>query len=127
MVPGYEAMPSWNDIYDDHVLYSLGIAATCMDDGGWTLVMCSTSSLPIVERMVSKVWMEVHLRWLAKTTEPYAYTGKSDFVVKENAFHEKSSNKVWTLISLKHFLPSSQRSKQAGNIGSCLEQGRDQF
>ncbi|KAI5056827.1 hypothetical protein GOP47_0028645, partial [Adiantum capillus-veneris] len=85
--PGYEAMPSWNDISDDHVLHSLGIAAACMDDGGWTLVMCSTSSLPIVGCMFSKVRMEVHLRWLTETTEPYAYTGKSDFVVKENAFH----------------------------------------
>ncbi|KAI5056380.1 hypothetical protein GOP47_0028198, partial [Adiantum capillus-veneris] len=139
MVPGYEAMPSWNDISDDHVLYSLGIATACMDDGGWTLVMCSTSSLPIVEHMVSKVRMEVHLRWLAETTEPYAYTGKSEFVVKENAFHVlllkrpgctpllhfEEGNTIGKELQqsldsyiLKHFLPSSRRSKQAGNIGS---------
>ncbi|MCO5562224.1 hypothetical protein L7F22_015850 [Adiantum nelumboides] len=136
---GYEAMPSWNDISNGHVLYSLGIAAACMDDGGWTLVMCSTSSLPIVERMVSKVRMEVYLRWLTETREPYAYTRKSDFVVKENAFHVlllkshgctpllhfEQGNTVGKELQqsldsyiLKHFLPSSQRSKQAGNIGT---------
>ncbi|KAI5073103.1 hypothetical protein GOP47_0011116 [Adiantum capillus-veneris] len=137
MVPGYETMPSWNDISDDHVLYSLGIAVAFMDDGGWTLVLCSTSSLPIVERMVSKVRMEVHLRWLAETTEPYAYAGKSDFVVHVSLnknyiirgctplLHVEEGNAIGKELQqsldsyiLKHFLPSSQRSKQAGNLGS---------
>ena len=61
MVLGYETVPLWDDISDDHVLYSLGIASACMDDGGWTIVMCSTSSILIVERMASKVRMEIHL------------------------------------------------------------------
>ncbi|MCO5596793.1 hypothetical protein L7F22_050863 [Adiantum nelumboides] len=139
MVPGYNTVPLWDDIPDDHVLYSLGIASACMDDGGWTIVMCSTSSILNVERMTSKVRMVIHLRWLAGTMEPYSFTKKSDLVMKENAFHVlllkrtgcnsllhfDKGNAIGRALQqsldsyiLKHFLPSSQRSKQVLNSGN---------
>lgn len=81
-VGGVEGVPPWNTLTDDHYLYSLGVAAASMDDNGWTLVMCSASSVAMVERYAGRVKLEICFRWVATTPDPYSINEKNGFRVK---------------------------------------------
>ncbi|MCO5574848.1 hypothetical protein L7F22_028641 [Adiantum nelumboides] len=55
-VTGFDGIPSWNVLTNDHVKFSLVVASTVvastvMDDMGWVLVLCPSTSLVRVERM----------------------------------------------------------------------------
>ena len=39
LVQGFDGIPSWNELTDDHVKFSLVVASTVMDDMGWVLVL----------------------------------------------------------------------------------------
>ncbi|MCO5564165.1 hypothetical protein L7F22_017821 [Adiantum nelumboides] len=93
-VGGVEGVPPWNILTDDHYLYSLGVAAASMDDNGWTLVMCSASSVAMVERYAGRVKLEICFRWVATTSECYLINEKHGFKVKENAFHVMAFRKL---------------------------------
>ncbi|MCO5603336.1 hypothetical protein L7F22_057486 [Adiantum nelumboides] len=138
-VGGVEGVPPWNILTDDHYLYSLGVAAASMDDNGWTIVMCSASSVAMVERYAGRVKLEICFRWVATTSECYSINEKHGFKVKENAFHVMAFHKLGckppiyesqgqvvayelkqSLDSymLTHYLPLSNRSKVVGKSGS---------
>lgn len=70
-MPGFDGIPAWNQLSEDHIKSSLVVANAVMDDMGWVLVMTSPSHLSLVERVASRTGMVVGFRWALNCMEPY--------------------------------------------------------
>ncbi|MCO5615026.1 hypothetical protein L7F22_069314 [Adiantum nelumboides] len=116
-VGGVEGVPPWNILTDDHYLYSLGVAAASMDDNGWTLVMCSASSVAMVEQYARRVKLEICFRWVATTSKCYSINAKHGFKLKGQAVAYELKQSLDSYM-FTHYLPSSSCSMVVGKSGS---------
>lgn len=72
-VVGFDGIPYWNQISEDHIKSSLVVANAVMDDLGWVLVITSPAHLSLVERVASRTGMVAGFRWALNSSEPYSY------------------------------------------------------
>ena len=67
-VVGFDGIPSWNVLTDDHIKFSLVVASTIMDDKGWVLVLCPSTSFARVERMAVRAGLQLSFRWILESS-----------------------------------------------------------
>ncbi|MCO5553710.1 hypothetical protein L7F22_007236 [Adiantum nelumboides] len=136
---GFEGVPQWNVLTDDHIKFSLLVASCVMDDMGWVLVLCSSSTLVSVERFAKRTGLELGFKWIMESSESLSLLQKHGHMQKVNvfyalAFHKKgmdppfnseSALKVGTVLQqdlsceiIGHYLPSSNRARRSGKSGS---------
>ncbi|MCO5555628.1 hypothetical protein L7F22_009173 [Adiantum nelumboides] len=136
---GFEGVPQWNVLTDDHIKFSLLVASCVMDDMGWVLVLCSSSTLVSVERFAKRTGLELGFKWIMESYESLSLLQKHGHMQKVNvfyalAFHKKgmdppfnseSALKVGTVLQqdlsceiIGHYLPSSNRARRSGKSGS---------
>ena len=71
-VVGFDGIPSWNVLTDDHIKFSLVVASTVMDDMGWVLVLCPSTALVRVERIAIRAGLQLSFRWVLESSEPFS-------------------------------------------------------
>ncbi|MCO5572195.1 hypothetical protein L7F22_025946 [Adiantum nelumboides] len=124
---------------DDHIKFSLLVASCVMDDMGWVLVLCSSSTLVSMERFAKRTGLELGFKWIMESSESLSLLQKHGHMQKVNvfyalAFHKKgmdppfnseSALKVGTVLQqdlsceiIGHYLPSSNRARRSGKSGS---------
>ncbi|MCO5547439.1 hypothetical protein L7F22_000888 [Adiantum nelumboides] len=122
---GFEGVPQWNVLTDDHIKFSLLVASCVMDDMGRVLVLCSSSTRVSVERFAKRTGLE--------KVQKHGHMQKVN-VFYSLAFHKKgmdppfnseSALKVGTVLQqdlsceiIGHYLPSSNRARRSGKSGS---------
>lgn len=82
LVQGFDGVPSWNELTDDHVKFSLVVASTVMDDMGWVLVLCPSTTLSLVERLATRTGLELSFRWIMESSEPFSTRTKNGHTQK---------------------------------------------
>lgn len=94
-VVGFDGIPSWNVLTDDHIKFSLVVASTVMDDMGWVLVLCPSTSLVRVERMAIRAGLQLGFRWILESSEPFSsITRHGDTQKVNHHFLEKFDNLI---------------------------------
>ena len=58
-IPGFDGIPKWNQISEDHIKSSLVVANAMMDDMGWVLVITSPAHLFLLlsELLLGQAWL----------------------------------------------------------------------
>ncbi|KAI5080011.1 hypothetical protein GOP47_0005490 [Adiantum capillus-veneris] len=137
-VVGFDGIPSWNVLRDDHIKFSLVVASTVMDDMGWVLVLCPSTSLVRVERMAIRAGLQLSFIWILESSEPFSSMTRCGHTQKMGVFYAMAFHKVGldppfehlsaqkigevmqqdlSIEVIGHYLPSSSRVRRNGKSG----------
>lgn len=102
---GFDGIPTWNALTDDHIKFSLLVASTVMDDMGWVLVLCPSTSLVRVERIGVRAGLQLSFRWILESSEPFSSMTKHGHTQKvKHHFLRKFDNLILYKLFFPHYV-----------------------